>query len=187
VPREASTGGGGVGTEAEPRRLGHPPDARSNQVRASCVKNLMNWTVPTIAGIQRVAAILTIIAALTMLAVVSMPVAIGCLAGGALMIANLYVLVIAGKALVGLAQGGGVTRIGVVLAPLKLLILIGAVYLLVTRIRIDLLGFTIGSLTQLVAIFIETGRVSMRAAAVRPLNSGALPQDRGALPEDWGV
>ncbi|MGO9264934.1 MAG: hypothetical protein ACLQBA_08620 [Candidatus Binataceae bacterium] len=148
----------------------------------------MNWTVPTIAGIQRVAAILTIIAALTMLAVVSTPAAIGCLAGGTLMIANLYVLTIAGKALVGLAQGGGAARIGVVLAPLKLLLLIGAVYLLVTRMRIDLVGFAIGSLTQLVAIFIETGRVSMgRAAAVRSQDSGALPQDRGALPEDWGV
>ena len=45
----------------------------------SCVKNLMNWTVPTIAENQRVAAILTIIAALTTLAVVSTPAAIGCL------------------------------------------------------------------------------------------------------------
>lgn len=126
----------------------------------------MNWIVPTIAGIQRAAAILTIIAALTMLAVVSTPAAFGCLAGGALMIANLYVLVIAGKALVALAQGGGAARIGVVLAPLKLLLLMGAVYLLVTRMRIDVVGFTIGSLTQLVAIFIETGRVSMRAGGV---------------------
>ena len=102
----------------------------------------MNWTVPTIAGIQRVAALLTIIAALTMLAVVSTSAAAGCLVGGALMIANLGLLVVAGKALVGLAQGGGAARIGVVLAALKLLLLMAVVYLLVTRMRIDLIGFS---------------------------------------------
>jgi len=132
----------------------------------------MNWTVPTIAGIQRVAAILTIIAALTMLALVSTPAAVGCLVGGALMIANLALLAVAGKALVGLAQGGGAARIGVVLAPLKLLLLMAVVYLLVTRMRIDLMGFLAGSLTQLVAVFIETGRVSMRAGLVRPEDAG---------------
>ena len=132
----------------------------------------MNWTVPTIAGIQRVAAILTIIAALTMLALVSTPAAVGCLVGGALMIANLALLAVAGKAVVGLAQGGGAGRIGVVLAPLKLLLLMAVVYLLVTRIRIDLMGFLAGSLTQLVAVFIETGRVSMRAGLVRPEDAG---------------
>ena len=62
-----------------------------------------------------------------------------------------------------------------VLAALKLLLLMGVVYFLVTRMRIDLVGFAIGSLTQLVAIFIETGRVSMRAAVVRPQDSEALP------------
>lgn len=147
----------------------------------------MNWTVPTIAGIQRAAAILTIVAALTMLAVDSTAAALGCVAGGALMIANLYVLVVAGKALVGLAQGGGAARIGVVLAPLKLLLLMGVVYLLVTRLRIDLMGFLLGSLTQLVAVFIETGRVSRHAAVVGPVGHGGLPEDRGGWPEDLEV
>lgn len=127
----------------------------------------MNWNVPTIAGIQRVAALLTILAAATMLAVASTAAALGCLIGGALMIANLSLLVIAGKALVALAQGGGAARLGVILAPLKLILLMAVVYLLVTRMRIDLAGFIVGSLTQLVAVFIETGRVSLRGASVR--------------------
>jgi hypothetical protein len=124
----------------------------------------LNWTLPTIAGIQRVTAILTIVASLAMLATISTSAAIGCVAGGAVMIANLGVLVVAGNALVGLAQGGGgpAVRIGVVLAPLKLLLLMVVVYLLIARIRIDAIGFLVGSLTQFVAVFIETGRVSMR-------------------------
>jgi hypothetical protein len=137
----------------------------------------MNWTVPTIAGIQRAAAILTILAALTMLALVSRAAAIGCLVGGALMIANLYVLVIAGKALVSLAQGHGAARIGVMLALLKLLLVIGVVYLLVIRIHIDLIGFTVGSVAQFVAIFIETGRVSMRAPLTRRDYREVLSED----------
>jgi hypothetical protein len=58
------------------------------------------------------------------------------------------------------------TRIGVMLAPLKLLLLMAVVYLLIACIHIDAIGFLIGSLTQLVAIFIETGRVSRRPAGL---------------------
>jgi hypothetical protein len=126
----------------------------------------LNWTLPTIAGIQRVTAILTIVASIAMLAMVSKPAAIGCVAGGTVMIANLGLLVVAGRALVGLANGGGgpAVRIGVVLAPLKLLLLMVVVYLLIARTHIDAIGFLVGSLTQFVAIFIETGRVSMHLA-----------------------
>jgi len=122
-------------------------------------------------------AILVFTAAVAIRAVGSTPTALGCVVGGAVMIANLSALTLVGKAVVGLAQGGGVARIAVVLAPLKLLLLIAVVYLLITRFQIDLAGFIAGSLTQLVAVFIETGRVSMRA---RPADQ-APPSQGGVL------
>jgi hypothetical protein len=139
----------------------------------------MNWSVPTIAGIQRLTALLAAIVALILLAVDSTAAALSSLAGGLLMMVNLYVLVVIGRALVTLAQSGGAGRIGVALAPFKLLLLSGAVYLLVTRLRLDLLGFLFGSLTQLVAIFIETGRVSWLAGAPPPRAEKGLPEDLG--------
>jgi hypothetical protein len=98
-----------------------------------------------------------------MYALVSPRAAASATIGGVLMIANLYLLVVIGKAIVGLAQGGGsAVKIGAAMAPFKLLFLMLVVYLLMTQIRLDLLGFMAGVLTQLAAIFIETGRVSMR-------------------------
>jgi hypothetical protein len=133
----------------------------------------LNWTIPTIAGIQRVTAILALVASIGMLATVSPWAAIGCIAGGVVTIANLGVLVVAGKALICIAQGsGGAAGIGVMLAPLKLLLLMAVVYLLIACIHIDAIGFLVGSLTQLVAIFIETGRVSRRPAGLPPEDFG---------------
>lgn len=120
----------------------------------------MNWRVPTIAGIQRVAAILTIVGTLTLAWFFTRATAIGFLAGGILMIGNLYLLVIVGKALVSLAQGGGAGKIGVVLAPFKLVLFLVVAYLLISRLHVNLPGFVLGVLTQFAAIFIETGRVS---------------------------
>jgi hypothetical protein len=124
----------------------------------------MNWTVPTIAGIQRAAAILTLICATLMLFVVSAHAAISSAIGGGLMIANLYLLVVVGKAIVSLAAGSGgtVAKIGAVIAPLKLLVFMLVTYLVITRLRVDLFGFMLGVLTQFAAIFIETGRVAIR-------------------------
>ena len=124
----------------------------------------MNWTVPTIAGIQRATAILTLICTALMLFLVSTHAAISSAIGGVLMIANLYLLVVIGKAIVGLAagSGGAVARLGAVIAPLKLLVFMLVVYLVITWMRVDLLGFMLGALTQFAAIFIETGRVAIR-------------------------
>jgi hypothetical protein len=124
----------------------------------------MNWTVPTIAGIQRATAVLTLICTALMLFLVSAHAAIGSAIGGVLMIANLYLLVVIGKAIVGLAagSGGAVARLGAVIAPLKLLFFMLVVYLVITRMRVDLFGFILGVLTQFAAIFIETVRVAIR-------------------------
>jgi hypothetical protein len=128
----------------------------------------MNWKVPTIAGIQRMTILCALLGAGAVLVLVSARVALGFMAGAFFMIANLYLLVIVAKAIVGLAHSGGAAKLGVMLAPLKLFLFIGAAYLLIARARIDLLGFTLGSLTQFAAIFIETARVSMRTAVIDP-------------------
>jgi len=124
----------------------------------------MNWTVPTIAGIQRATAILTLICSALMLFLVSAHAAISSAIGGVLMIANLYLLMVVGKAIVGLAAGssGAVAKLGAMIAPLKLLFFMLVVYLVITRVGVDLLGFMLGVLTQFAAIFIETVRVAMR-------------------------
>jgi len=126
----------------------------------------MNWSVPTIAGIQRIAAILTLLTTTLMLALVSERAAISSAIGGVLMIANLYLLVVVGKAIIGMAgNGGGAAKIGAIIAPFKLLFFMLVVYLILTRVQVDIFGFMAGVLTQFAAIFIETGRVSMRGAA----------------------
>ncbi len=126
----------------------------------------MNWSVPTIAGIQRIAAVLTVLITALMLAFVSQQAAISSAIGGVLMIANLYLLVVVGKAIMGMASnGGGAVKIGAIIAPFKLLFFMLVVYLILTRIQVDIFGFMAGVLTQFAAIFIETGRVSMRGSA----------------------
>lgn len=126
----------------------------------------MNWNIPTIAGIQRIAVVLTVVIAVLMLALVSERAAISSAIGGVLMIGNLYLLVVVGKAIVGMAgNGGGAVTIGAIIAPFKLLFFMLVVYLILTRVQVDIFGFMAGVLTQFAAIFIETGRVSMRGSA----------------------
>lgn len=120
----------------------------------------MTWAVPTLTGIQRTTALTALAASALVGVLVSPHAAIGCLVGGIVMIANLYLLALVGKAVVTLAQAGGGVKFGAIIAPLKILILAAVVYWLVIVLRIDAVGFSIGVLTQFIAIFIETGRVS---------------------------
>lgn len=125
----------------------------------------MTWTVPTIAGIQRVTAITAGALSLLLLAWASPAAAIGCAVGGAVMIANLFLLAFVGRWIVAVAsQSGGANRLGIVAAPLKLLFIVTVVALLLSRTDINVPGFVLGVLTQPGAIFIETWRVSARAA-----------------------
>jgi hypothetical protein len=48
--------------------------------------------------------------------------------------------------------------------PLKMLLVLGLVYLLFTQTKIDGLGFGLGVLTQMTAAIIETGRASLRGS-----------------------
>lgn len=124
----------------------------------------MSWVVPTIWGIQRTTAVMAAALALLLLVLVSPSAALGCMVGGALAIANLFSLTLVGRwILAAAARSGGAATLGVVAAPLKLLIIVAVIYVICTRTRIDVPGFALGVLTQLGAIFIETWRVSSRS------------------------
>src|ERR1035437_6338101 len=125
---------------------------------------MFSWSIPTISSIQRPNVILAVILALF----ASMSVAVGCILGGAVVIANLWILSALGGLLLA-ASGAGISgvaaRLGALALPLKLLIVVGLLYLVFTRARVDGMGFGFGVLTQTAAIIIETGRASVRGAA----------------------
>src|SRR6202163_1224407 len=125
----------------------------------------MTWTVPTIAGIQRVTAVMAGALSLLLFVVAASPAAaVGCAVGGAMMIVNLFLLAFVGRWIVAIAtQSGGASRLGVVAAPLKLLFIVTVVAWLLSRTALNVPGFALGVLTQPGAIFIETWRVSARA------------------------
>jgi hypothetical protein len=125
----------------------------------------MTWQVPTIGGIQGMTAVMTAALSLLLLVTVSPAAALGCAVGGAVMIANLFLLAFVGRWIIAVAtQSGGASRLGIVAAPLKLLFIVTVVAWLLSRTTINVPGFVLGLLTQLGAIFIETWRVSARAA-----------------------
>ncbi|HKV53576.1 MAG TPA: ATP synthase subunit I [Candidatus Binataceae bacterium] len=130
---------------------------------------MSRWTVPTISGIQRTTALMALAIAALLWLRGSPAVALGCLLGAALMIANLYALELIAHAVFAIArQAGGAHQLGVIAAPLKMFVLVAAVYLIIESGRVNLPGFIAGTLTQFGAIFIETWRASSRGAAPCP-------------------
>jgi len=124
--------------------------------------------MPTIAGIQRATGILAALATVILALAVSPMAAISCAVGAALMIANLFLLTVVGRAIIAMVQGGAGGKVGVILAPMKLFLFVGVVYILIAYTHLDLRGFMIGALTQIVAIFVETWHAATRAVTVRP-------------------
>lgn len=124
----------------------------------------LSGQIPTIAAIQRTNVVLIAISAAALSVFLSTPAAIGCLIGGFVVVANLWVLSALGR-LVLAAAGAGISgraaKLGAAAIPLKLLIVVGLVYLVFARVHVDPIGFGAGVLTQLTAIIIETGRASM--------------------------
>jgi hypothetical protein len=119
--------------------------------------------MPTIRSIQLTNVLLVCIAAIAMAGFVSVPAAVGCLLGGAFVIANMFLLAVLGRfALSAARASGGVSRMGLAAMPLKIALMIGLIYVVFARIHIDGLGFALGVLTQVTAIIIETARTSMR-------------------------
>ncbi len=128
---------------------------------------MLSWSMPTISSIQRTNIILVVVSAAILAWFGSMSVGLGCILGGAVVIANLWILSALGGLLLA-ASGAGISgvaaKLGALAIPLKLLIIIGLVYLVFTRARVDAMGFGVGVLTQMAAIIIETGRASVRGA-----------------------
>jgi hypothetical protein len=133
----------------------------------------MIFSLPTIAGIQRATIILAMLLSLILAAMMSYSAAISALLGATIMIANLYLLAILGRFLLTIGQHGGSGALGAALAPLKMVLIIGAVYVIISSGRVNLPGFTLGLLTQLVAVFIETWRVSVWPST--PIRDAAQP------------
>ncbi|HVN63367.1 MAG TPA: hypothetical protein VMT58_01925 [Candidatus Binataceae bacterium] len=121
--------------------------------------------LPTIAAIQRLNVILAAVTAAIFAVFDSAATALACILGAAVVIANLWILAALGRVLLA-AAGAGVSgasaKLGMLAIPLKLFIVIGIVYLVFARAKVDGIGFGAGVLTQMAAIIIETGRVSAR-------------------------
>jgi hypothetical protein len=127
-----------------------------------------NDQIPTIAAIQRMNVILVATTATVLFYFDSTAAALGCLLGGAVVIANLWLLSLVGAAILsaaGAGISGAAARFGAMAIPLKMLIVVGLIYLLFRRVHIDGLGFALGVLTQMTAAIIETGRASRRDAS----------------------
>src|SRR5271154_2067184 len=128
----------------------------------------MNWAVPSIGGIQRATGIGAAIATVALGIFGSAAAALSCAVGAVLMIANLFLLTIVGRAIIALAQGGSANVAGIILAPMKLFLFVGVVYILIAYTHLNLAGFMLGVLTQIVAIFVETWHASARGTLVHP-------------------
>jgi hypothetical protein len=145
------------GTPEFPQSESIVADENRKELGAVRVKAL-----PTIEAIQSTTIIVGVLVASALLFEASPASAAGCIVGAVLMVANLSALSWTVRTMLALAQkSGGVNPLGVVAAPLKMLLLAGVVYLLIESGRLNLPGFIAGTLTQFVAIFIEVGRTSL--------------------------
>ncbi len=130
--------------------------------------------MPTIRSIQLTNLALVFVSAALMAYFVSSAAAIGCLIGGAVVVANMFLLAVLGRfALSAAQQSGGVSKLGLAALPLKVGLVAGLIYIVFARVHIDGLGFALGVLTQVTAIIIETGRTSLRK---NPTDSG-IPEE----------
>ena len=122
--------------------------------------------MPTIASIQRTNFALVVVSTAILAFFASRAAAAGCLMGGAVVIANMWILSALGGLLLAASSAGvsGAAKLGALAIPLKLFIIIGLVYLIFSRAQVDAMGFGLGVLTQMAAIIIETGRASLRGA-----------------------
>ena len=127
-----------------------------------------NDQIPTIPAIQRMNAILVAGTATLLFYFDSTAAAVGCLLGGTIVIVNLWVLSLLGAAILA-AAGAGISgtaaKFSVMAIPLKMLIVVGLVFLIFRRTNVDGVGFALGVLTQMTAAIIETGRASLRGSS----------------------
>lgn len=122
------------------------------------------WNMPSVGAIQRTNAILVVVTSALLGYFLSADAALGCVLGGAVVMANLFALAALGRFALAVAAGGAsaAAKIGTLAIPLKMLLVIVLIYVVFTRVHIDGIGFSLGVLTQMTAIIIETGRAAMR-------------------------
>ncbi len=131
-------------------------------------------SMPTIRSIQLTNLALLVGSVALLMYFVSRAAAIGCLVGGGVVIANMFLLTALGRfALSAARQSRGVSTLGLIALPLKIALVVGLIYIVFARVHIDGLGFALGVLTQVTAIIIETGRTSYRKNGT---NSG-IPEE----------
>jgi hypothetical protein len=131
----------------------------------------------TLPAIERTTAVVGIAAATILYAFVSPAIALGCLFGSAFMIANFFLLAIVGGGILALGRGrGGLSLLGTLLIPSKLIFFLVVSYLLVSRLHVNVPGFVAGVLTQFAAIFIEVWRASPRTG----IGEGDVPKENKA-------
>ena len=131
-------------------------------------ESVSSWSVPAISSIQRTNVVLVALSAAILAVFSTAQSAVGCLLGGAIVIANLWILAALGRMILAASGAGiskGAARLGALAIPMKLFMLVGLVYLVFAHAGVDGMGFAIGVLTQMAAIIIETGRASVRIAA----------------------
>lgn len=116
--------------------------------------------LPTLGEIQRTNLILLAIFSLLLQLTVSTVASIGCLVGGGVVIANLFILSLIGRLLSAGAAAGGGSKLGAVAVPLKLLLIAALVYAVFAHFKLDAIGFGVGVSSQVIAILIETARVA---------------------------
>lgn len=127
---------------------------------------MFSGQIPTIGAIQRTNVMLLVVSAAILAYFYSAASAMACVLGGAVVIANLFLLSMLGRfALAAAGSGGTAAKFGLAALPLKLLLLAGLLYLVFSQWHIDGVGFGLGILTQFTAIIIETGRASVRKPA----------------------
>src|ERR1039458_239817 len=112
---------------------------------------MFSWSIPTISSIHGTTVVLVVVSAAILAWFASTPAAVGCVLGGAVVIANLWILSVLGGLILA-ASGAGISgvaaKLGALALPLKLLIIVGLVYLVFTRARIDGMGFGGSALAQ---------------------------------------
>jgi hypothetical protein len=118
-------------------------------------------TLPAIGAIQRTNVIVACAATLMLLVLRSPASALSCLLGAGVVIANLFVLAFLGRLLLASAAGGAGSALGAVALPLKLILVVGLVYLVLFRTGIDGVGFAAGVFTQMVAVLVEVARANL--------------------------
>lgn len=120
----------------------------------------------TIAGIERTTAIVGAVTAAALYLCAGSEIAAGAAVGCAFMVVNLFLLAIVGRGIIAMSRGGGgLSLLGILLIPIKLLFFIGVSYLIVSRLKVDLAAFVVGVLTQPTAMLIEVWRTAPRGAS----------------------